>query len=111
MQEFDLTSEIFDDILVIKTEGYINNHGGERILKEYEQHCHGEVKSLMLDLEGSKVINSIGISYLIEIIEKMNSHNGKLFFTNLESSVEKTFTIMGLLQFAEIVDSVEMVNK
>ena len=46
------------------------------------------------------MINSIGISFLIEIIEKLNDAGGKLIFTNLDSSIEKTLMIMGLFNFA-----------
>jgi anti-anti-sigma factor len=58
-----------------------------------------------MDLEKSKVVNSIGISYLIELIEQINQNNGKLFFTNLDPAIEKTFKIMGLFQYAEKADS------
>jgi len=61
-------------------------------------------------MEGSKVVNSIGISFLIEIIEKLNEKGGILYFSNLDPSVEKTFTIMGLFQFAEKVSSVEEIK-
>jgi anti-anti-sigma regulatory factor len=60
-----------------------------------------------MDLQESKVVNSIGISYLIEIIEKLNENNGKLYFTNLDPTIEKTFNIMGLFTFAEKADSIE----
>lgn len=103
--EFKLISELHDKTLVIKTEGYINNTGGEQIVREFTKHMN--VNKLILNLENSKVVNSIGISHLIEIIEKLNQSNGKLVFTNLDPTIEKTFTIMGLFQFAGKADSVE----
>ncbi len=103
--DFNLTSELYDKTLVLKTEGYINNIGGEKIVQEFSK--HNDITKLVLNLENSKVVNSIGISHLIEIIEKLNQGNGKLVFTNLDPTIEKTFTIMGLFQFAEKADSVE----
>jgi anti-anti-sigma regulatory factor len=44
---------------------------------------------------------------LIEIIEKLNESGGKMVFTNLDPSIDKTFLIMGLYQFAQKVDRVE----
>ena len=105
--DFDLTSELHDRTLVIKTSGYINNAGGEKIVKEFDK--QPGVNKLVLNLENSKVVNSIGISHLIEIIEKLNDRNNKLIFTNLDPIVEKTFTIMGLFQFAEKTDNVDSV--
>ena len=103
--EFNLISELHDKTLVIKTDGYINNTGGEQIVQEFSK--HSGINKLVLNLEKSKVVNSIGISHLIEVIEKLNQRNGKLIFTNLDPTIEKTFTIMGLFQFAGKADTVE----
>lgn len=107
VKNFELASNLVNDVLVIKTEGYINNAGGEKIAQEFEPHFNNGVTKLLIDIENSKVVNSIGISFLIEIIEKLNDKGGKLFFTNLDPSIEKTFTIMGLFQFAEKVSSIK----
>ena len=51
--------------------------------------------------QGTKIVNSIGISILIEIIEKMLEIDGKLAFCSLTPTIEKTFQIMGLAQYAD----------
>jgi anti-anti-sigma factor len=107
--DFNLTSELHDKTLVIKTDGYINSSGGEKIVQEFSK--YSGITKLILNLEKSKVVNSIGISHLIEVIEKLNQDNGKLVFTNLDPTIEKTFTIMGLFQFAEKADNVESALK
>lgn len=107
--EFNLISELHDNTLVIKTEGYINSAGGEKIVQEFSKHA--DVNKLILNLENSKVVNSIGISHLIEVIEKLNQINGKLVFTNLDPTIEKTFSIMGLFQFADKADTVDSALK
>ncbi|MBU0475373.1 MAG: STAS domain-containing protein [Bacteroidetes bacterium] len=108
--DFNLTSNIENNVLVIKTEGYINNDGGEKISKEFEEHFTKGINKVLIDIKSSKVINSIGISYLIEIIEKLNEKNGSLYFCNMDSTIEKTFNIMGLFQFAKKVDSVNEIE-
>jgi anti-anti-sigma factor len=108
--DFDLTSSIEGDVLVLKTEGYINNDGGQRIVEEFNKHYESGVNKVLIDIKDSKVVNSIGISYLIEIIEKLNEKNGTLYFCNMDAAIEKTFTIMGLFQFAKKVDSVSDIN-
>jgi anti-sigma B factor antagonist len=95
------------DLAVIRTDGYINNQGGEEIARvAYELIDKGH-KKLLLDLAGTKIVNSIGISILIEIIEKMLEIEGKLAFCNLMPTIEKTFYIMGLAQYAGIYPDVE----
>ncbi len=89
-------------LAVIYTDGYINNQGGEEIAKAaYELIDEGH-NVLLLNLAGTRIVNSIGISILIEIIEKMLEIEGKLAFCNLTPTIDKTFHIMGLAQFTEI---------
>jgi anti-anti-sigma factor len=91
-----------DGAAVILTEGYINNQGGEEIARvAYELIDEGQ-KTLLLNLAGTKIVNSIGISILIEIIEKVLEIEGRLAFCCLTPTIEKTFHIMGLAQYAGI---------
>ena len=106
-QELKLTSEIKDDCLIITTSGYVNNTGGEKIADEFNKHFDQGIHKIIINLADSKVVNSIGISFLIEIIEKLNDSQGKLVFTNMDQAVEKTLTIMGLFNFAAKENSVE----
>jgi anti-anti-sigma factor len=101
-ESLKLTVGRHDRIAVIYTEGYINNQGGEEIARvAYELIDQGH-KHLLLNLAGTKIVNSIGISILIEIIEKMLEIEGKLAFCCLTPTIEKTFQIMGLAQYAGI---------
>jgi anti-anti-sigma factor len=109
--EFNLITELHGKALVLRTDGYINNVAGEKIVKEFSSHFGTGINKVVIDMEKSKVINSIGISYLLEVIEKLNDSNGKLIFTNLDPTVEKTFNIMGLFQFAEKADSIDSALK
>jgi len=91
-----------DGLAVIYTEGYINNQGGEEIARAAYQLIEAGHKTLLLNLTGTKIVNSIGISILIEIIEKMIEIGGRLAFCCLTPTIEKTFHIMGLAQYAGI---------
>jgi anti-anti-sigma factor len=109
--EFKLTSEVKGDVLIIYTSGYVNNEGGEKIATEFSGHFDKGIRKVVIDLEKSKVVNSIGISFLIEVIEKLNEDGGKLVFTNLESAIDKTLTIMGLFNYAKKESTVESAVK
>jgi len=97
-----LTMDTRDQYAVIYTEGYINNQGGEEIAKVAYDLIGDGSTNLLLNLAGTKIVNSIGISILIEIIEKMLEIDGTLAFCNLTPTIEKTFHIMGLTQYAKI---------
>ena len=106
-QSFTLTSEVRDDCLVIVTSGYVNNVGGEAIAKEFKQYFDAGVKRVIINLAKSKVVNSIGISFLIEIIEQLSDAGGVLVFSNLDPAVEKMLSIMGLFEVARKAATVE----
>jgi len=107
MSEFKLDVKEEGDIVILKTEGYLNNIGGEKIAEAcYEKIDNGK-NCFLLDLERSTVVNSIGVSILIEIIEKLQESDGKLGYFNLAPIVEKTFNIMGLTKYSTIYESEE----
>ena len=106
-QPFSLASEVRDNRLIITTSGYVNNVGGETIAREFDKHFEGGTKHVVINLGQSKVVNSVGMSFLIEIIEKLQDVDGKLVFTDLDPAVEKMLAIMGLFQFAGKEKSVE----
>jgi len=99
--DFKLESFVKNGCLIIRTFGYINNVGGEEIVKCFNKAFDKGTTKIIINLAESKVVNSIGISYLLEIIEKLMDKEGKLIFSNLEPAIEKTFSIMGLFHFAE----------
>jgi anti-anti-sigma factor len=106
-QPFSLTTEIKRKRLIITTSGYVNNVGGAAIAKEFQRHFADGIREVIINLGQSKVVNSVGMSFLIEIIEQLNEAEGRLVFTNLDPAVEKMLAIMGLFQFAGKENTVE----
>ena len=92
---------------VLYTKGYINNVGGEEIAVRAYELMDAGVRTLLLNLRETKIVNSIGISILIEIIEKMIDKGGKIGFCCLTPVIHKTFQIMGLANYAKIYGSEE----
>lgn len=99
-QPFSLTSEVRENRLIITTSGYVNNVGGEAIAAEFARHFEQGTRHIVINLGQSRVVNSVGMSFLIEIIERLQDAGGKLVFTDLDPAVEKMLSIMGLFQYA-----------
>jgi anti-anti-sigma factor len=87
---------------IMYTKGYINNVGGEEIANRAYELMDDGVRTLLLNLRETKIVNSIGISILIEIIEKMIDKGGRIAFCCLTPVIHKTFQIMGLANYASI---------
>ena len=103
--DFSLTTRNEGDVVIIETNGYLNNVGGEQIAQACYKEIDNGKKLFLINLENSKVVNSIGVSILIEIIEKLQDVDGKLGYYNLAPIVEKTFNIMGLTKYSSVFSS------
>jgi anti-anti-sigma factor len=95
------------DVAVFWTDGYINNQGGEEIARQAYAQLDSGARALVLNLEKTRIVNSIGISILIEVLEKVMDRKGALAFCNLTPTIDKTFRIMGLAQYAAIYPTQE----
>jgi anti-anti-sigma factor len=110
-EELKITVERNDASAILYTRGYINNVGGEEIANKAYELMDDGVRTLLLNLRETKIVNSIGISILIEIIEKMMEREGKLAFCCLTPVIQKTFQIMGLAQSASIFPDEEAARR
>jgi anti-sigma B factor antagonist len=107
MSSFIKNTKEVNQIVIIETDGYLNKEGGEAIAAIcYEKIKAGQVKFL-INMATTKVVNSIGVSILIEIIEKLQEVDGKIGYYNLAPIVSKTFNIMGLTKYSTVFSTEE----
>ncbi len=95
------------EVALLHTDGYINNQGGEEIAREAYSQLDSGARAIVLNLEKTRIVNSIGISILIEVLEKVMDKKGVLAFCHLTPTIDKTFRIMGLAQYAQIFSTQE----
>ena len=103
----DVKSRLVDDLAVVTTDGYINNTAAESIALECKRLVGAGARKFVLNLQGSRIINSIGISILIEVIEQVRADGGRVGFSNVTPTIAKTFKIMGLLNTSSLFETEE----
>ena len=91
-----------DGCVVVSSDGYINNIGAERIAKECYKLIEEGFRHFILNLAKSRIINGVGVSILIEVIERVQENQGSVSFSNLTPTIAKTFRIVRLTDAAEI---------
>ena len=107
-EQISLSTDVLSSgVGLIKAAGYINNEGGQAIADAAGELMERGCGTLLLDLEGTRIINSIGVSILLEIMEKLLEDNGRLAFCSLTPTISKTFEIMGLVQYATVYSDLE----
>ena len=100
--KFDVQVREEDGYAVIQTEGYLNGPRGESLAEAAQNLMQKEYTKFVINLSETKLINSIGISILIEIIELLEEREGTLNFCGLTSTIERTFRMMALAKHAGI---------
>ncbi len=96
------TEQLEGGLGLVAAAGYINNEGGQAIADAVDELVASGCRTILIDLEGTRIINSIGISILLEILDRLMESGGTMAFCNLTPTIAKTFEIMGLVQYAKI---------
>lgn len=107
MNVFSYTTETKSNAFIVTTTGYINQKAGDQIASECIPYIEEGGKKLILDLQGTKLINSIGIATIIDLIERLMNNKGALIFVNVNPALDKTLSYMGIYQLAKKANSVE----
>lgn len=102
LNKFDIEIRTEQKHAVIETAGYLNDALGEQLAEKARGLIQDGYTQLVINLEKTTLINSIGISILIEIIEALDERDGKLNFCGLSATQERTFRMMALAKYAGI---------
>ena len=102
MPDFDMKIKEVNGVIVVTTNGYLNNYGGEKVASVCLQKISEGKRKFLVNVEKTPMVNSIGVSILIEVIEELQGTNGKIAFCNTVPIVEKTFNIMGLTKYSTV---------
>lgn len=102
---FMVMTQTFGDVVVVRPQGYLNNIVGEKLEKECIECINRGMTAIVLDFGKVEFINSIGISILLSIIERLGKSDGKLLFSSLSSAHKETFDMLGLTRYAQTFGS------
>ncbi len=100
--KFDIQVRAEHEYAVLETAGYLNDALGEDLSKKAQELIEKGYTQLVINLEQTALINSIGISILIEIIEALGERDGTLNFCGLSATQERTFRMMAIAKYAGI---------
>ena len=88
---------------VVLAGNYLNKLSGEKIERECKDRLNEGCKRIVLDFSGTEVINSIGISILLGIIDSAKSVGAEVFFADLNAGSAELFKTLGLTRHVTIV--------
>jgi anti-anti-sigma factor len=96
--EFNVASRLDGDAAVIYPRGYLNSLTGESLVNECGMYTSKGVRKIVLNFSEIGLINSIGISLLLQVIEDLRNIDGTVCFTNMSKFQTDTLDMLGLIK-------------
>lgn len=102
MSTFTCETALQGESFVVRSRGYLDEEGGRALREAVEVAIPQGFRRLILNLSGSAVINSQGITQLLEIAELVvMRRKSKLAFVGLTDLQRNVFNVMGLLRLGK----------
>ena len=87
------------DTLVVCVGGYLNSLLGEEIDRVVRARLDVGGRRILLNFRGTRLVNSIGISFVIGIVEKVMEREGRMAFCEVSRINRDLFRVTGLEKY------------
>lgn len=81
---------------VVYASDYLNKLTGEKIERECRRQLDCGCRALVIDFSDTKLVNSIGISILLGIIDIAERNRAKIVFSEVNTQTIQLFEMLGL---------------
>jgi anti-anti-sigma factor len=101
------TREAGEGTSVVYVNGYLNRFLGEEVAQAVREVLDTGGANVVLNFEGARLINSIGISFIIGVVERVTEQDGMLAFCSLNRINQELFRMTGVSRHVQAFDSEE----
>lgn len=91
-----IRSHLVGTTAVIYASDYLNKLTGERIERECKDRLNSGCRALVIDFSDTQLVNSIGISILMGIIDIAEKNNARVVFSDVNNETCQLFEMLGL---------------
>ena len=81
---------------VVYASDYLNKLTGEKIERECRRQLDSGCRALVIDFSDTQLVNSIGISILLGIIDIAEKNEARIVFSDVNSQTIELFEMLGL---------------
>ena len=81
---------------VVYASDYLNKLTGERIERECRRQLNSGCRALVIDFSDTELVNSIGISILLGIIDVAQKSGARIVFSDVNNQTVQLFEMLGL---------------
>jgi anti-anti-sigma factor len=87
------------DTMVVCVGVYLNSLLGEEVEKVVRARLDDGGRRILLNFQGTRMVNSIGISFVIGIVEKVMEQEGRMAFCDVSRINRDLFRVTGLEKY------------
>jgi anti-anti-sigma factor len=87
---------------VIFAGDYLNKLAGEQIEYECRRRLETGCKELVVDFSKTELVNSVGISILLGVIDIASNNGAKVIFSDVKEDTIELFDMLGLTKHVTI---------
>ncbi len=90
---------------VIYASDYLNKLSGERIERECRRQLESGCRALVINFRDTELVNSIGVSILLGVIEAAENAGARLVFSDVNNQTVELFELLGLTRHVAVAPS------
>lgn len=95
-------SRCIGEMAVIYATDYLNRLSGERIERECRQRLEEGCRALVINFRDTELVNSIGVSILLGVIDAAETVGAQLVFSNVNRQTIELFEMLGLTRYVAL---------
>jgi anti-anti-sigma factor len=100
--EQPMRSERTGDVAVVYAGEYLNKLSGERVERECRRRLQEGCRALVLDFRQTGMVNSIGVSILLGVIDAAERADAAVVFSGVQHQAAQVFEMLGLTRHVRI---------
>ena len=101
--ETPVQARCIGDTAIIYASDYLNKLSGERIERECKRQLEAGCRALVINFRDTELVNSIGVSILMGVIDASERSNARLVFSDVNSHTAELFEMLGLTRHVSVV--------
>ena len=90
------------DAATVFADDYLNKMSGEMIERECRKQLDAGIKTLVVNFRQTEIVNSIGVSILLGVIDAAQDAGAKVVFSDVNDNTIELFEMLGLTNHVKI---------
>jgi anti-anti-sigma factor len=95
------------EVAVVYAGDYVNKLNGQKLERECRLRLDEGFRGLIISFRGTELVNSIGVSILLGIVDAAERRGARLVFTSLNRHNLRLFELLGLTRCVALAESEE----